>query len=274
MAVYFDGMPSPSEMATYMTWCPPSIPPVRGQPGSFDSASAIPGALTPRTSGGTPLDLATPRDSPHLVFVDRHSHRRHLSTESTIGTPLDPSPPSRPRVNTSPLTSRPRIDAGCPSTSRIGASPLSSPSSRGASPASTSQDRSSLANSSSRVSPSGPRQACGRGCGRGCCRGRNDDVDDGAHDRSGPDQQARPSDLARVASAAPGSMCYRLNHYGMIVDDHDGRCARRYLLELITLHIRNVYEPATYQIEAMVSAFHARFPMHPDHVVDGVWLRQ
>jgi hypothetical protein len=50
-----------------------------------------------------------------------------------------------------------------------------------------------------------------------------------------------------------------------------------YLLELDTVHVRNVYDPATYRdgvIEAMISAFHARFPMHLDHAVHGVWLRR
>jgi hypothetical protein len=70
---------------------------------------------------------------------------------------------------------------------------------------------------------------------------------------------------------------YRLDDCGAIIDDQDGRCARRYLLELITVHVQNVYDPATYRdgvMEVMVSAFHTRFPMHPDHAVDGVWLRR
>jgi hypothetical protein len=100
-------------------------------------------------------------------------------------------------------------------------------------------------------------------------------VDDDAHVRSSPDQQARPSHTALAASAAPSRLYYRLNDCGVIVDDYNGQCTRRYLLELITMHVRNIYDPATYRngvIEATISAFHARFPMHPDHVVDGVWL--
>jgi hypothetical protein len=68
---------------------------------------------------------------------------------------------------------------------------------------------------------------------------------------------------------------YRLDDCVAIVDDHDGRCARRYLLELITVHILNIYDPVTNRdgvMEAMISVFQARFQMHPDHVVDGVWL--
>jgi hypothetical protein len=70
---------------------------------------------------------------------------------------------------------------------------------------------------------------------------------------------------------------YRLDDGGAIVDDHDGRCARRYFLELITVHVRNIYDPTTYRygvMEAMISAFHARFPMDLDHAADGVWLRR
>jgi hypothetical protein len=154
--------------------------------------------------------------------------------------------------------------------------PLSGPSSSGASPASTSRTRSSPAGSSGGASPSGSRSARGRGRGRGCCGGE-DDVDDGAHVRSSPDQQAGPSDSARAASKTPSRIYYWLDDCRAIVNDQDGRCTHRYLLELVTVHIRNVYDPATYRdgvIEAMISAFHARFPMHPDHAVHGVWLRR
>jgi hypothetical protein len=70
-------------------------------------------------------------------------------------------------------------------------------------------------------------------------------------------------------------MYYHLDDYRAIVDDHDGRCVRQYLLELIIVHVRNVYNPATYRdgvIEAMISAFLAMFPIHADHGIDGVWL--
>jgi hypothetical protein len=169
MSVHFDSMPSPNEMVTYMTWRPPLIPSVRRWPGTFDATGATPGALTLRTGGSMRLDGATPWENPRFVFVPRHVHRCRLSIESTEGPPLDPSPPSRPR-----------IDAG-PSISRLGASPLSGPSSRVAS-----QGRSC---SSGRASPSYPRSACGHGRGRRvrCCRGE-DDLDDRAHIRSSADQ--------------------------------------------------------------------------------------
>jgi hypothetical protein len=156
MAIYFDGMPSPSEMATYMTWRPPSIPPVRGRPGSFDVVNATLGALTPRTGGSMPLDWATPRDSPCPMFVKRHAHRRRLSTELTARTPVPTLPPSRPRIDAGVLISRPQIDVGQSLTSWLGTSPLLGPSSRGASLVSASQGRSSPASSSGRASPSGP----------------------------------------------------------------------------------------------------------------------
>jgi hypothetical protein len=72
MSVYFDGMSSPDEMVGYMTWRPPPTPPVRGWPGSFSATSATPGALTPCTGGGTPIDGATPQDNPRPVFVKQH----------------------------------------------------------------------------------------------------------------------------------------------------------------------------------------------------------
>jgi hypothetical protein len=110
MAVHFDGMPSPDEMATYMTWRPSPTPPVRGRQGSFFAASTTPGALTPRMGDSTPLDGETPRDNPRPMFVEQHAHRRHLSTTSTAGTPLPTLPPSRPLINAGPSTSRPWID--------------------------------------------------------------------------------------------------------------------------------------------------------------------
>jgi hypothetical protein len=39
-----------------------------GEGATGDAASATPGALTPRTGGSTPLDGATPRDSPRPAF--------------------------------------------------------------------------------------------------------------------------------------------------------------------------------------------------------------
>jgi hypothetical protein len=52
---------------------------------------------------------------------------------------------------------------------------------------------------------------------------------------------------------------------------------RRYLLELVTVHVRNVYDPTTYRdgvIEQIISTFNTRYPM-PEHLaVSSVWLRR
>jgi hypothetical protein len=60
------------------------------------------------------------------------------------------------------------------------------------------------------------------------------------------------------------------------VIDGLGRGARRYLLELVTVHVWNVYDPSTYRdgvIEQIISAFNTRYPMLEHLAVSSVWLR-
>jgi hypothetical protein len=47
-----------------------------------------------------------------------------------------------------------------------------------------------------------------------------------------------PFHMARSASAASDRLYYRLDDFGVIVNDQDGRCARQYLLELVSVHVR------------------------------------
>jgi hypothetical protein len=45
----------------------------------------------------------------------------------------------------------------------------------------------------------------------------------------------------------------------------------------VLLLLLNIYCPVIYRdrvIEAMISAFHAKFSIHPDHAVEEVWLRR
>jgi hypothetical protein len=69
---------------------------------------------------------------------------------------------------------------------------------------------------------------------------------------------------------------YTFDDAGGIVTDGLGRGTRRYLLELVTVHVRNVYDPSTYRdrvIEHIISAFNSQYPM-PEHLaVSSVWLR-
>jgi hypothetical protein len=59
------------------------------------------------------------------------------------------------------------------------------------------------------------------------------------------------------------------------VTDHLGRGTHQYLLELVTVHVRNLYDPLTYKdglIEQIISAFHTRYPMPELLAVSSIWL--
>jgi hypothetical protein len=90
---------------------------------------------------------------------------------------------------------------------------------------------------------------------------------------------ATNSDRAGREPPVGRSSYYTLDEAGGIVTDGAGagRGTRRYLLELVTVHVRNVYDPSTYRdgvIEQIISAFHSRYPM-PEHLaVSLVWLRR
>jgi DNA-directed RNA polymerase specialized sigma24 family protein len=106
-----------------------------------------------------------------------------------------------------------------------------------------------------------------RGC---CCRG-DDDVDGSTHVvDTNSDRAGREPPVGR-------SSYYTLDDVGGIVTDGVGQGARRYLLELVTVHVRNVYDPSTYRdgvIEQIIYAFHSLYPM-PEHLaVSSVWLRR
>jgi hypothetical protein len=61
------------------------------------------------------------------------------------------------------------------------------------------------------------------------------------------------------------------------VTDGLGQGVLRYLLELVTVHMRNVYDPSTYRdgvIEQIIYAFHNRYPMLEHLAVSSVWLRR
>jgi hypothetical protein len=82
---------------------------------------------------------------------------------------------------------------------------------------------------------------------------------------------------ANIAATIGSSSYYTLDDAGSIVTDRAGRGARQYLLELVTVHVRNVYEPSTYRdgvIEQIISAFHSRYPMLEHLAVSSVWLRR
>jgi hypothetical protein len=121
-------------------------------------------------------------------------------------------------------------------------------------------------NTSARASPAS--HSSGRGL-RGCYGG-NDDVDSSAH------VVATNSDRAGRGTPV-GRLYYTLDDTRGIVTNGLGRGVRRYLLELVTVHVRNVYDPSTYRygvIEQIIVAFNSRYPM-PEHlVVSSVWLRR
>jgi hypothetical protein len=74
---------------------------------------------------------------------------------------------------------------------------------------------------------------------RGCCQGDND-VDGNAH-------------VIAVSTDWDGretlvnQLFYTLDNNGGIVTDHLGRATHQYLLELMIIHVRNVYNPSIYK---------------------------
>jgi hypothetical protein len=80
-----------------------------------------------------------------------------------------------------------------------------------------------------------------------------------------------------VGKTPVGRLYYTLDDVGGTVIDGLGRGACRYLLEIVTVHVRNVYDPSTYRdgvIEHIISAFNTRYPI-PEHLaVSSVWLRR
>jgi hypothetical protein len=161
MTEHFGGMPPLEEMGPYVAWRPPLVPPVRGQPGSFDARlAATPSITTCETAGSTPLGGPTPRDSPHAVVRHDVQRRRRHSTDSIAGSQAMPPPHTQPRTGSTAYLTSPASASG--SSSR--ASPASS------------QTR-SIPGTSARASPT----SSGLGRGRRRCCGGDDDVDGSAH---------------------------------------------------------------------------------------------
>jgi hypothetical protein len=103
----------------------------------------------------------------------------------------------------------------------------------------SSQSGSSLG-TSARASPPSHSSGCGGGHGRrGCCRS-DDNVDGSTH--------IVTTNSDRAGRETPVSILYyTLDESGGIMTDGLGQGARRYLLELVRVHVRSVYDPSTYR---------------------------